>query len=74
MLFNLFVGLFFSAIVCKEWFIIMVGWTILVYYIAESFKKCALPVSIVAFSILSFVHIYRLIYTYLSWKMDYNAI
>lgn len=52
----------------------MVGWTILVYYIAESFKKCALPVSIVAFSILSFVHIYRLIYTYLSWKMDYNAI
>ncbi|CAK57469.1 unnamed protein product (macronuclear) [Paramecium tetraurelia] len=72
--FNLFMGVFFSVIVCKEWFPLMLGWTIAVYFIAQIFKKCALPVSIVAFAILSFVHIYRLIYQYLSWRMDYNAI
>jgi lysophospholipid acyltransferase len=52
----------------------MVGWTIGVYFLAHSIKKCVVPVSVVAFGILSFVHIYRLIYSYLSWKMDYNAI
>lgn len=74
MFFNLIVGLFFSVIVCKEWFLLMLGWTIAVYYITKIFKKCVLPISIVAFGILSYVHIYRLVYTYLSWKMDYNAI
>ncbi|CAD8123823.1 unnamed protein product [Paramecium sonneborni] len=73
-LFNLFFGLFFTMIITKEWFIYIFTWTILIYFLSRIFKDPYYPIFFGGFLILSYCHVYRLIYDYLSWKMDYNCV
>lgn len=58
--YNLFFGLFFTMVITKEWFTLILLWAIVIFFVSRMFKKCFLPVFIVAFSIMSYCHIYRL--------------
>lgn len=58
-LYNLIVGLFFTMMITREWFLIIVIWSLLIYGVSK-IKNCFYPVFFVSFAILTYCHIYRL--------------
>lgn len=46
-------------IISKEWFVFINAVAVLIYIVANQFKKCVLPVFILSFAIMSYIHIYR---------------
>ncbi|KAM3138903.1 hypothetical protein pb186bvf_008916 [Paramecium bursaria] len=73
LLYNLALGLFFTAWIGKGWFIFINAVTIFIYGLTKM-KNAYFLVVFAAFAALSYVHIYRQIHDYLSCRFDFNVI
>ncbi|CAK77962.1 unnamed protein product (macronuclear) [Paramecium tetraurelia] len=75
LIYNIFWGVFFTLFLGREWFVYINITTILVYFISTiPTKNVVIPISITAFVALSYVHLFRQWFDYLSWKIDFSVI